>query len=79
MPIDPKTTRPKPTVIRTLTASAPWVLIAKASQDTGLTERLIRQAKIPMRRFGTADDVAPGQLNDWILGGVSPNFDTTRD
>ena len=32
-----KTTRPKSPVIQALTASAPWVLISKPSQVTGLT------------------------------------------
>jgi len=61
--------RPKPEYINTISESAPWVLLSKASQDTGLTELLIRKAQIPMRRFGTADYIKPGVLNAWIIDG----------
>ncbi len=63
------TTRTKPPSIQTIEASAPWVLISKAATESGLTELLIRQAKVPRRRFGTADYVRPTELNTWILGG----------
>jgi len=57
--------RPKPPVIQLAEENAPWVIISKASSDTGLTELLIRGIKI--RRFGNADYVRPTALNSWIL------------
>ena len=31
-----------------------------------LTVRLIRQTKLPLRRFGNADRIRPSELNAWI-------------
>ena len=61
--------RPKPPEIRTIAESAPWVLLAKAANDSGVTERLIRQARLHLRRFGNADYIAPACLNSRILTG----------
>lgn len=46
---------------------APLVLLSKASLETGLTERQIRDSGIKLRRFGTADYIRPTELNAWIL------------
>ncbi len=48
---------------------APLVLISKASLETGLTERQIRDTGIDLRRIGTADYIRPTELNAWILKG----------
>ena len=64
----PSHSRPKALEIRAIPESAPWVLLSKAASDSGLTDRLIRQAGLPLRKFGTADYVAPSILNRWILG-----------
>lgn len=61
------TTRPKPPSIQTIEASAPWVLISKAAEQSGLTELLIRKSGITLRKFGNADYIAPSGLNAWIL------------
>jgi hypothetical protein len=59
--------RPKSTSIRLIEECAPWVLISKAAKDSGLTELLIRNSGIKLRKFGTADYIKPGDLNVWIL------------
>jgi hypothetical protein len=59
--------RPKSPTIRLIEASAPWVLISKAALDSGLTELLIRNAGLGLRKFGNADYVRPTELNAWIL------------
>lgn len=58
--------RPKPPTIKTVDEIAPWILVAKASAETGLTELLIRKSGVRLRRFGNADYVRPRELNDWI-------------
>jgi len=65
----PKQSRPKAPVIMTIQSDAPWVLLSKAAADSGLSERLIRAEGFPLRRFGTADYIAPQVLNRWILNG----------
>jgi len=37
------------------------VIVAKAALETGLTELLIREYRIKLRRFGTADYVRPAE------------------
>jgi len=64
-----KQPRPKAPVIKTIEADAPWVLLSKATADSGLSERLIRAEGLPLRRFGTADYISPQVLNRWILNG----------
>lgn len=64
-----KKTRPKSAEIKTVPESAPWILIAQAAGESGLTIHLIRQAGLQLRRFGNADYVAPKTLNAWILNG----------
>jgi len=59
--------RPKAPEIRTIPESAPWVLLSKAAAESGLTERLIRQAGLPTRKFGNALYIAPPTLNGWLL------------
>jgi len=59
--------RPKSPSIRLIEESAPWVLISKAVEESGLTEQQIRNSGIKLRKFGTADYIKPGKLNDWIL------------
>jgi len=59
--------RPKPAVINTISESAPWVLVSKASSESGLTENLIRNTGITLRPFGNADYIRPTALNAWIL------------
>lgn len=61
--------RPKSPSIRLIEESAPWVLISKAAKDSGLTELLIRNSGITLRKFGTADYIKPGDLNAWIIDG----------
>lgn len=60
--------RPKSPAICLIPEEAPWVLLSKAASSSGLTERLIRREKLPMRRFGNADYIRPQDLNAWILG-----------
>ena len=60
--------RPKSHSIQTIAESAPWVLLSKAAEESGLTELQIRQAKFEMKKFGNADFVRPTDLNAWILG-----------
>ncbi len=60
--------RPKPLEIRPIEEAAPWVLISKAADDSGLTELIIRNAAIKLRKFGNADYLRPQDLNAWILG-----------
>lgn len=59
--------RPKSPSIRLIEESAPWVLISKAAEDSGLTELLIRNSGIKLRKFGNADYIRPADLNAWIL------------
>ncbi|MEI7910654.1 MAG: hypothetical protein WCK77_13540 [Verrucomicrobiota bacterium] len=59
--------RPKSPSIRLIEESAPWVLISKAAQESGLTELLIRNTGITRRPFGNADYIRPTALNAWIL------------
>ena len=59
--------RPKPPSIRLIEESAPWVLISQAAKDSGLTDLLIRNSGIYLRKFGNADYVRPKDLNAWIL------------
>ena len=63
----PPRKRPKSPSIQPIEEKAPWVLIAKASEESGLTELLIRNAGLKLRKFGNADYVKPGTLNAWIL------------
>lgn len=59
--------RPKSPTIKTIEESAPWVLISQAAEESGLTELLIRNAGITLRKFGNADYIRPPDLNAWIL------------
>jgi len=59
--------RPKSPVIQLVEENAPWMLISKAALDSGLTELLIRQSGIFLKKFGTADYICPTELNAWIL------------
>lgn len=68
MKANPSPPRPKSPTICTIPVDAPWVLLSKAAEQSGLTERLIRRENLPMRRFGNADYVRPHDLNNWILG-----------
>ena len=67
-----RSSRPKPALIRTIPEEAPWVLLSKAADDSGLTELLIRKANLQIRKFGNAFYVAPAALNAWILKGSHP-------
>lgn len=60
--------RPKSPAIRPIDESAPWVLISKAAEESGLSEILIRKSAIGLRKFGNADYLRPGDLNSWING-----------
>lgn len=59
--------RPKSPSIQNITESAPWVLLSKAAEESGLTELQIRQAKFETKKFGNADFVRPTDVNAWIL------------
>jgi hypothetical protein len=64
--------RPKPSVIQTIPEGHPWVILSKAAMQSGLSEKLIRQAGIPLRKFGNAHYVAPAVLNAWISKDPGP-------
>lgn len=72
-PSNQKKTRPKSVEIKTVPESAPWILIAQAAEESGLTIHLIRRTGLPLRRFGNADYIAPKALNAWILNGEGEN------
>lgn len=55
--------------IRTISEAAPWVKVVRAVQESGVSEREIRE-KFKLRRFGNADYVSPKILNKWILTGA---------
>ena len=71
--------RPKSHSIQTIMESAPWVLVSKAAEESGLTELQIRQAKFEMKKFGNADFVRPADLNAWILGCEKEGSQVTLD
>ena len=58
--------RPKSPSIQPIEESAPWVLISKAAEKSGVTELLIRKSGLKVRKFGNADYIAPTSLNAWI-------------
>lgn len=62
-----RSSRQKPAEITTVRESAPWILLTKAAEQSGLTVLLIRKAGLKLRRFGNADYVAPASLNAYIL------------
>jgi len=64
-------TRKKPnksSEIKTIPESAPWIMVVRAVEQSGVGEHEIRQ-KFKLRRFGNADYVSPSSLNHWIMTG----------
>lgn len=61
--------RPKAPFIRPVPDDAPWILLSRAAQASGLSELIIRKEGLPLRRFGNAHYVRPKDLNNWILDG----------
>lgn len=59
--------RPKSLSIQPIKEVAPWVLLSKAAEESGLTELHIRKSGIHIRKFGNAHYVAPATRNAWIL------------
>lgn len=59
--------RPKSPYIKLIQEIAPWVLISQAADESGLTELLIRNSGIKLKKFGNADYIRPTELNAWIL------------
>ena len=47
--------RPKSPHIELIQEIAPWVLISRAAEESGLTELQIRKSEITLRKFGNAD------------------------
>jgi len=60
--------RPKSPYIDLIQEIAPWVLISKAAEESGLTELQIRNFGGTLRKFGNADYIMPEELNAWING-----------
>jgi len=60
--------RPKSPYIELIQEIAPWVLISKAAEESGLTELQIRNFGGTLRKFGNADYIKPEELNAWING-----------
>jgi len=60
--------RPKSPYIDLIQEIAPWVLISKAAEESGLTELQIRNFGGTLRKFGNADYIKPKELNAWING-----------
>lgn len=63
-----KISRTRSPEVRPIPESAPWILLSLASKTSGLSKKVIRAQKIPMRRFGNSDYVKPGPLNAFIRG-----------
>lgn len=54
--------------IRPIQTTAPWFKLGDAAKESGVSAATIKEAGIPIRRFGRADYAKTSALNAWITG-----------
>ena len=68
-----------PREIKPIASEAPWFSLNQASKESGVSISTIKEACLPVRRFGRADYVRTQALNAWIIKGETPEEGKEQD